>query len=269
MDTEKPSTAEISTNPLLARARIPGETFTLPSQGLFYQNGELDESVKNGELIVNPMVTFDEIIMKTPDKLFSGEAITEVFKRCIPQVLKPLDLLSKDVDFLLVCLRKVTYGEQMEITYTHTCKDAEEHNYMVSMDPFVRNARRIDPTKIDTDYVIKLENGQQVFLNPPRFGNVLKIYQAVGNDQDMSSEEIRDELFDTLAGMIRKVDNISDKNQVREWLSVIKAGWVEQISTSIDRVSDWGPNFGSTIKCRDCGEEVQVNTPINPLSFFM
>ena len=28
-------------NPLLNKLRIPGETFTLPSQGLFYNNEEL------------------------------------------------------------------------------------------------------------------------------------------------------------------------------------------------------------------------------------
>ena len=39
-------------NPLLASLRIPGETFRLPSHGLFYTDGELDDSVVNGEVEV-------------------------------------------------------------------------------------------------------------------------------------------------------------------------------------------------------------------------
>ena len=94
------STEQPRSNPLLERIRIPGETFTLPSQGIFYKNGELDDDSKNGEVYIYPMVTYDEIVLKTPDKLFSGEAITEVFQRCVPQIKKPMELLAKDVDFI-------------------------------------------------------------------------------------------------------------------------------------------------------------------------
>ena len=73
-------------NPLLERARLPGQTFTLPSKGLFYKHGEVDDSVlaAKGEVMVYPMVTLDEINIKTPDKLLNGTAITDVFKRCMP-----------------------------------------------------------------------------------------------------------------------------------------------------------------------------------------
>ena len=43
----------MSNNPLLQKIRLPGRIFQLPSRGLFYKNGELDESVKNGEIHVS------------------------------------------------------------------------------------------------------------------------------------------------------------------------------------------------------------------------
>ena len=108
-------------NPLLARVNLPGETFKLPSGGILYDDDEISSDVKDGELHVLPMTTYDEILLRTPDLLFSGDAIKQVFNRCVPQVTNPMLLFAKDVDFLLLCLRKVTYGDEMEVPYTHTC----------------------------------------------------------------------------------------------------------------------------------------------------
>lgn len=42
-------------NPLLSRIQMPGETFALPSGGVFYTHGELDDSVVNAEVRVHPI----------------------------------------------------------------------------------------------------------------------------------------------------------------------------------------------------------------------
>ena len=64
-----PQVDSSSTNPLLARVKIPGRIFQLPSAGIFYKNGELAEGIENGEVHVHPMTALDEINMKNPDKL--------------------------------------------------------------------------------------------------------------------------------------------------------------------------------------------------------
>jgi hypothetical protein len=256
-------------NPLLERARMPGGTFTLPSQGLFYNDGELSADVKNGEVHVLPMVTLDEIILKTPDKLFSGDGIVEVFKRCIPQVNDPMRLLAKDVDFLMVCLRKVTYGDNMEVTYTHDCKDAKEHSYMIPITNFIQESKRIDPTTAGKVFSLELDNGQVLKLRPANLKNVLGIYQSAVGDDEENIESISKNIFDTMVAMIESVDGISDIDMITEWVKTISAGWVHQIGETIDKVSDWGPTFDVVIKCKDCGGEITINTPINPLAFFM
>lgn len=260
----------IPTNPLLARARIPGETFTLPSQGLFYHDGELDESVKNGEVYVSPMVTLDEIVMKSPDKLYSGEAFKDVFSRCIPQIKKPLKLLSKDIDYLLICLRKVSMGDFLEITYTHDCsEEAKNHTYKVSITPFIREAKRIDPTTLAKIYTVQLDNGQNVLLMPPRFDSVLKLYQKMGEDEtEENVAQIQSEIRETLADMIQKVDDVSDKQFILEWLDAIKIGYMHEITKAIEKISDWGPTQTTKLICKDCGEEIEISTPLNPISFF-
>ncbi len=110
-------------NPLLAKIKLPGQRFRLPSRGLFYTDGELHEEVVDGEVEVFSMTTIDEIALRSPEFLFTGEAIERVFNRCIPDIIKPLRLLSKDVDFMLACLRIVSYGGAYQIT-TH-CPQCE------------------------------------------------------------------------------------------------------------------------------------------------
>lgn len=263
-------------NPLLQRVRIPGETFTLPSQGLFYKDGELDPSVTNGEVYIFPMVTIDEIVFKTPDKLYSGEAIVEVFNRCVPSVKKPLRLLAKDVDFIMVCLRKLTYGDSMEISYKHDCEEAKRQTYTISMSPFMQNTRRIDPTTLSKVFKITLPNDQVVMVEPPRFDSILKIYRSASESgiSNLASKEndfelMRRDLTETFVGMISSVDDISDKNLISEWIQQLPAGWMRKISNLIEASGEWGPNFDTHITCKDCGKDATVSTPINPLAFFI
>ncbi len=259
---------EQTTNPLLERIRVPGETFRLPSGALFYKNDELSDDVENGEVHVLPMTTIDELAFKSPDKLFSGQAVAEVFARRIPQIQKPMDLLSKDVDYLMMCLRLVSYGEQLELTVSHHCQEEDnEHSHNVAVREVIRNATAIDPTATKK-FKTKLENDQVVILKPPSFKNVLSIYQNEEKLSEMDEEEIAKVIFENLSGMIEEVDGISDRELIEEWLSALKPKWITDISNSIINVSNWGVQPSMTVKCPDCEEDFEVEVPTNPITFF-
>lgn len=258
----------MSENPLIARIRIPGETFTLPSGGLFYEPtaGVLSEKVSDGEIYVFPMTAIDEIALKTPDLLFSGEAVVQVFGRCIPDVLLPKKLLAKDVDFLLICLRKVSYGPEMELTYTHTCEKAKEHSYIVSVDQFLKKSKRIDPSTVTQNFHLTLSNGQKVQVEPISFEGYVALAQA--NETDVEPEKLAKRLVFSVSKIIKSVDGVTDNAQIQEWLYKIPPMLMKQVTDSIEKTTEWGPDFMTTMKCRDCGQEVQVQAPLNPLAFF-
>jgi hypothetical protein len=253
-------------NPLMARVRLPGETFTLPSGALFYTDGELDDSVQNGEIHVYPMTTIDEIVLKTPDMLFSGAAITEIFGRCIPTVKKPLDLLAKDVDFLLICLRKVSLGDELEMAYIHNCENAEEHSYIINISNMIQTTKRIDPTSLNK-YTFQLENEQSVTLRPARFKEYIRTMQLQDRDK-LTPVELKDITLESLAGIISKVDEIEDPIMIREWLEEISPGMFREISDQIEKTTQWGPTFQSSVVCRDCEKDMPITIPANPISFF-
>ena len=259
-----------NTNPLLASLQnIPGETFRLPSYGLFYKNGELDENVKNGEVHVYPMKTVDELIMKSPDKILTGKAIDEVFARCIPDIKKPDQILANDVEYLMAALRVVSYGEMAEISTKHSCKDAKEHSYTINIRDILREARSVDPTSLNTRYTLNLD-GYTLTIRPPLYKSVVALYQSFSDEflQNSSESDIATKLVQNLAEMVESVNGHTDAANIVEWLAAIKAGWVNKIAEFTRASSNWGIEYVRAVKCKDCGEMMQISVPTNPITFF-
>lgn len=276
----QPVTEQPATNPLMTKVRMPGETFTLPSRGLFYNNGELDSSAGgNMEVSVMPMSVIDEITLKTPDKLFSGMAVDEVFARCIPQVLKPRDLLAKDVDFLMLCLRKVSYGTEVEFTHRHEgCSKAEKqedgsmvskrNSYIIDVNQFIQGSKHIDPEVAGAMFTAELDGGFKVEMNPIRFGNFITMMQAQDQDTDKTPQEQMDVLIHSLLGVITNVNGTTESAFILEWLPTLKPSDLKLLNAKLTDGVKWGPDFIYKVPCKDCGETLEVVAPQNPLAFF-
>lgn len=264
-------TAEQRINPLIRKARLPGETFAIPSKGLLYKPGVLSHDVSNGELHIYPMTAIDELVMKSADKLFSGEAIRETFQRCIPQVLEPNKLFAKDVDFLLTALRKVSYGPNIEVTFTHTCKDAKENSYEVPLDKFLRTTQVLNPISLESRFKFDCD-GQIVIFKPATYEDLIQLNQIqqakISNSSISDKERLRDIMF-SLSAVIDGVDGINDRDMIIEWLYTLPIQTLGNLSAAIEKISDWGVSFDVDLVCKDCGEKISVPTNLNPISFFI
>lgn len=255
-------------NPLLTNLKLPGRIFQLPSRGIFYKNGELADGTNDGEIHVRPMSALDEINIKNPDQLFSGEAVNTVFKQCITGIQKPAELLSKDVDAIMMFLRTVTYGSSYEFSAKHICPDAKHHSYVADIDQLIGKLKIIDPTMIDSMYTVNLPNGQVVKLRPNKYSQVLALIRANENKQEITADDQRSNLLMMLMGVIYSVDGVTDIDNIKEWASSITSPMVNKIGKKIANINEWGPNLQWTCLCKDCGEEFQVEIPINPINFF-
>jgi hypothetical protein len=258
-------------NPLLERVRMPGQTVRIPSGGIFYTKGELDPTVHNGELHIFPMSTVDEITMKSPDLILSGDAINSVFARCIPGVLKPTELLIKDVDYLLVALRSVTYGSTFDVEWEHTCEDATIQTYPVDISTLLQTAKPFDPTTVHIKTKYELPNKQIVRLRPAaRLSDILSVLnELAGVNSESEIEVYKKQRIQSISNLIVAVDEIDDKTMIYEWLENIAVGWFNDISAHIEQLTDWGTSTEYTVVCKDCGEEFKLDVPLNPMAFFM
>lgn len=260
--------SENGSNPLLAQLKLPGRIFQLPSRGIFYKDGELDPSVKDGEIHVQPMSALDEIVLKNPDQLFSGAAINTVFKTCVSGINKPSELLSKDVDAIMMFLRTVTYGPNYEFTAKHTCEGAKEHSYIADIDQMISRMKMLDPTQVDKLYTVVMPNGQIVKMNPNRYSQILDLIRTNQTKTEITVEDQQNNLIMMLLAVVNQVDDVTDPKLIEEWLRKVPTTFINRIAQKSESINDWGPDLKWTCNCRDCGEDFDVEIPINPVSFF-
>jgi len=94
--------------------RQPKIYIKLPSGGKWYPKNPMEKS-GSGELPIYSMTAKDELMIKTPDALMSGEATVEVIKSCCPLIDDPWSMPAIDLDAVLIAIRIATYGEKMEM----------------------------------------------------------------------------------------------------------------------------------------------------------
>lgn len=256
---------EVAQNPLLEKIKLPGRTFQLPSRGALYKNGEL--SGQEGEVHVHPMSALAEISLKNPDMLFNGKAINQVFSECIPEIKKPTELYGRDIDAIMYFLRLVTYGPNFEIKVKHDCDEAKEHSYVVDLEKLIQEVRYLDPT-LEENFQTVLPNGQVVKVHPVKFDHMIKLFQLNSGKDEFTPEDVKKNVVFNLTNLIDSVDGISDPQHIQEWVSVITTPYQNRITEAIERTNEWGPNQTVKLTCKDCGNEMPVELPLSPITFF-
>lgn len=107
----------MSENPLKKYFRQPAIHLALPSHGEFYKEGALSLP-ETGEAPVYPMTAMDEITYKTPDALFNGSATMDVIKSCVPAFVDPWEILTLDLNSVLIAIRIASVGDILDIDST-------------------------------------------------------------------------------------------------------------------------------------------------------
>lgn len=269
-------TESIPQNPLLNRLhRIPGETIRLPSLGKFYTDNELSDETVNGEIILHPMAMTDELMMKSPDLLFQGTAIERVFIRCSPNIKKPLDLLTSDVDYILTHLRRISFGPNIDINFKCTNKECNHpQEVSVPLEYFTNESKEIDFDNFEEKFVVNTKiDPRRVTLKPITFNEFLKVQQFTTESLD-DPDIMRDFVLDSFVAVIKSVDEIvnnSPENRgfIKEWLDKIPREDTALIIEGVKNIQDWGPTFNYKVKCNKCEHVNELTTELNPTAFFI
>jgi hypothetical protein len=64
------------------------------------------------------MTAIDEITYRTPDALFSGQAVVNVIHSCVPSIKNAWHAPVADLNSILVAIRIASYGHELEIETT-------------------------------------------------------------------------------------------------------------------------------------------------------
>jgi hypothetical protein len=121
---------QIHANPLSGFMRQPKIYIRLPSGGEFWPAGSLEQT-ETGEFPVFSMTAKDELMLKIPDAIMSGQAVVDVVQHCMPNIKNAWSIPSIDLDVILIAIRLATYGEKM--TTPITFGDDLEMEYSVDL----------------------------------------------------------------------------------------------------------------------------------------
>tara|TARA_Y100000114_G_C11746806_1_gene322082 strand:+ start:825 stop:1688 length:864 start_codon:yes stop_codon:yes gene_type:complete len=241
-------------NNLSAYFRKEELKISLPSKGAFYPPGTL-ELDSNKEVGVYPMTALDELTLKTPDGLLSGEATFKVIRSCVPAIKDPWQMPSIDVDSVLIGIRIASYGPNMRVTSTvPNTKTKQDHeiNLMGLLDS------RKEPI-IDTK--VMLGNGVTIVVKPSSYREMQTIRRETFEKQRLSrtinnsdmDEEAKEKEFNkifatlTMLNVQTLTDNIdtivtpegafNDMASKQEFVNNVELKHVNMIRKKVDEIN--------------------------------
>jgi hypothetical protein len=204
-------------NPLAMFMRQPKIYIRLPSRGEYWASGSLEIS-ENGQYPVYSMTAKDELLIKVPDALMSGQAIVDVIQNCMPNIKNAWMIPSIDLDIILIAIRLATYGEMMD---TPIKFGDLELTYVVDLRIVIDSLMN----QISWDPVVSINDEMTVFVKPVNYKDITKV-----SIQSFETQRIMKVVND---------DTISDEDKLKLFQDSFKkltSSTVAMIGDSISRI---------------------------------
>ena len=272
--------------------RQPKLFIDLPSKGTWY-----DESIIEGEQYVQipvfGMNAMDEIMFKTPDALYSGDATANVIKSCIPTILDPWKLVGFDIDYVLIAIRIATYNDSMPVN--SSCPMCSHLNESVlSLTKMIQNYEnyKIENTfSIDdlTFNIRPISYKQMTDFSTENYSYERQLYQSAQSDEltEQQKDKITKEIFQKtndlnlrvaisyISSVSNSTDSETNLNAITEFVVNNDAKFYSMLQTTIfDLTNQWKvPKI--TIKCggvseegKECNHEYNSKVELDYSNFF-
>jgi hypothetical protein len=181
----------VQPNPLASFMRQPKIYIRLPSNGEYWPAGSLTIS-ETGEYPVYSMTAKDELMLKVPDAILSGQAVVDVVQHCIPNIKNAWHIPSIDLDVILIALRIATYGEKM--TTPINFGEDVEMEYTVDL----RTVMDSLMSTIQWNPVVPINDDLTVFVRPMDYRHIsesaVKTFETqkiiqIANSESMSEDD--------------------------------------------------------------------------------
>lgn len=280
-------------NPLASFMRQPKIYIRLPSNGDYWPAGSINVS-ETGEYPVYSMTAKDELMLKVPDAVMSGQAVVDVIQHCIPNIKNAWQMPSIDLDVALIAIRLATYGEKM--TTPISFGEDIEMEYTVDL----RNVMDSLSNSIVWDPVVQVTDDLTVFVRPMTYKQISesalktfetqKIMQVVNDDKLDEVEKSRlfkesfAKLTDITLGMVQssiiKIDSSEGTTDnpkfIAEFIENVDKDIFNKIQEHLDRLREINTIKPVTVTITDemrekgfTGDTIDVPMVFDPATFFV
>ena len=281
------TTNEKPSNPLKQYYRAPKLYTSLPSAG---QYNDIEEKSGSGEVAVYAMTSKDELTLRNPDALLNGEAVIQLIKSCVPDIVNVRSLPVCDVDILLIAIRMSTYGEIMETKIRSPHGAKREDEYSVNLNAILENVRPIMP-----DPNVILESGVVCYVRPFTYNTQTKLNllaydqaKAIRNIEAAGGEganpelsqfknmfvKLADQNTDSMVESVVKIttpdgETVLDKAQIKEFLLNLDAVSMKKIDNKIIELNQSSSTVKQKFICKETNEEFESEVRLDPADFFV
>lgn len=248
------STTRPQTNPLAMFMRQPKIYIHLPSNGEYWPADSFVPS-ETGEYPVFSMTAQDEMLLKIPDALMSGQAVVDVIQHCIPNIKNAWNTPSIDLDVILIAIRLATYGEMMK---TPIKVGDVEMDYVVDLRTVMDSLQ----SRITWTPYIPINEDLTIFVRPVNYKQLSqaaiqsfetqKIIQMSNND-NMSDDEkvtifkesfskLTDITIGTIGSTIYKIDSTNgstdDTAFIKEFIDNVDKSVFDKIQKHLESLRE-------------------------------
>jgi hypothetical protein len=272
----------MANNPLQKFFRQPKIFIKLPSKGVFYPPGIITGDANN--FPVFGMTGMDEIIIKTPDALITGESTVKVIESCCPGISDAWAVSNLDLDLILAAIRIATYGNKISIN--HVCEHCStENEYDLELTKLIDHYNHIsfDDRAVLKDVVVKLK--PLTYKAVTDFGmKNFELRQQLMRATELEDEEERNkEVSRIYAGFgflqvevySANIDSIEVGNTIvkerafiDEWLVNTEKSIFDEIKVQIDKNSELWKTPPQLAQCEHCGKENALVIALDHSAFF-
>jgi hypothetical protein len=271
-------------NPLSQYFRQPSIYIKLPSQGNYYPTGAI-EMPQNGELPVLPMTAIDEITYRTPDALFSGQAVINVIQSCIPAIKDAWSIPSIDIDTILVAIRIASYGHEM--TFATVCPHCQND------DEYAVDLRTVLEQMKTPDYSDPVKQGDiEIYFRPMTYKNLSdnnkiqfdeqRIFQSLPDDKAVDNvqlsamsaalQRMTEMTVSALSQSILTIKTpsamVTEQEYISEFMKNCDSGLFNRIQTYVVEHKSEAEMKPITIKCNKCQTDYLQSITLDMSNFF-
>ena len=274
-------------NPLTKYYRIPGLSVKLPTNGVFMPPGSIQFTVA-GDIPVYPMAMKDEMLLKSPDALMSGEALEKLIESCVPAIKIPRAIATQDLDVLLLAIRAATYGDIMHLNAL--CPECKTNNEIQCHLPSLLGTMQM----VDPNNAVRITDELMIYVRPYNLHNAtvlalatydeMRKLQAIETDEPKVSTYERNKAvtrgmdrmnklnLDLLADCIVKIviptTEVTDKRSIVEFIANVPKTWIEQVEIKLKEINGKGVDKTLHVICDKCQHEWDTEVEFNPSNFF-
>jgi hypothetical protein len=269
-------------NPLQQYFRQPKIYIKLPTSGIYSPPGTIQGDINS--LPVFGMSGMDEIIMKTPDALLSGESVVKIIQSCCPSITNAWALSALDTEMILTAIRIATYGNKSNVD--HTCPTCNtENSYDIDLGFIIEHFAKAEyqNSVVLKDFAIKTQ--PLSYKHNTEFGlRNFKVQQQLRQVSDLEDEEKQKEivaqLFEDLAKiqvdifteMIESIEFnntvVNQKPYIKEWLENCDKDVYDRLKEQITQNKLVWEVPVVKVKCEECNSENSIKMDMDYANFF-